>query len=257
MAAINDNPNIDGTIIQIVNVGGGSSILEFVDSLSSPSVTELDGVLSSWSCPPAETDADGVMIVDGDAESASENTLWSSEKIVEYVTAQIDAVSAGDPNNVLGKTFDTSFAHSSSSAGDVWLRLESTDWGTSSDVVPFIVPWDCKLISVTYVNAERHADCDVEIWKSDFGADPHPHRTRVYDFGIRNERAAVRTNFGGDITFARGDKIAVYLADRGQNSDHPVVQLMFLITDNTASNVEDDFRHNFSGSDDDDDDDDD
>lgn len=260
MASINANGNIGPSVLQIVNVGGGTSIFEFDDTLTSPEVTEFDGVLSSWVCPTPVEDVDGMTVEDGSPEDASSETLWSSERIVQYVAAEIAAVSAGDPNNVLGKTFSVGFAHSSSSAANTWLRLESNDSGAGSNMVPFIVPWDSKLISATYVNADNQTDCDVELWRSPLHQEPNTNKTKFHEFQIRNQRSAVVTDFGGStVTFNRGDKVAVYLEDQGTNSNHPVVQLTFLITANTVGNVTDNFTNYFNGSssggDDDDDDD--
>jgi hypothetical protein len=116
----------------------------------------------------------------------------------------------------------------------------------SSDRTPFVLPWACKIISLTYVNAGAHADCDIEIWTAPYGQDPYYNKTCVHTTHVRNSRTVVTTDFGGTVSFSRGDTVAVYLVDQGSNSNHPVVQLTFLITDNTIGNISDNFTNNFS-----------
>lgn len=247
MEAINADVGITPTILQIVNVNGTSSIFEFDGDVDSAGASALDAILASWTCPANGETADGFEVVDGTEEQATDDTLWSSEHIVQYVQDAIAAVSAGDPNNVLGKTFSVQFNHHSRSAKNTWLYLFGSDSGnSSSDSVPFVLPWECKLISLMYTNQDDDVDCDIELWKSPVAQEPLYNKTKFHTIQVRNERTAVVTDFtGSDVTFSRGDKLAIYIKDRGRNSDYPVVHLTFLITSNVVGNVFENFSTNF------------
>jgi hypothetical protein len=244
LEAINADANITSSLVQIVSLAGGTAIFEFDGELTSNEVTQLDGILSGWTCPPPVNDIDGMLVVDGDPAETTPNTLWSSSRVVEFTTAEITAVSAGDPNNLTGKTFGATFVHNSG-AKNVWLRHESHDGGLSSDKVPFVIPWDCNLVAVTYSNREYTSRVDVEVWATPLGQNPETNCTKKCTLEIRNHRTAVATDLGGTIAFNRGDTVAVYVADRGEEADHPVVHLTMLITDNTIGNVSDNFRDDF------------
>ena len=242
---INLNPNISPTCVQIIDLGNGNSIFQFDATLSGAEETELDTTLTNWECPVPEGELDEATIDDG---IATVDNLWTANKTKTYVDTEITAVSAGDPTNLTGKMYSTGFAHSSRKVTNAWMRQESNDSGAASDRVPFIVPFDGKIVSVTYVNAGGLVDCDIQIWKSAAGVEPDVDRTNIHTFELRNERAAVETDFtGSDMTVNRGDKIAIYHRDQGTNSNHPVVHLNFVILDATVGNATYNFANRFSG----------
>lgn len=250
--AINSEPTIGHQLQQIINLGDGDVIFDFITELSAGQETAFDSFISAFVCP-SDGDPTTDDIVPIDDTTTGEN-LWTSQQVVDYIDSLI---SSTNNETALGRTFTIGFAHSSSSVGNAWLRQESQDSGASSDVVPAVMPFPCKLIAATYANASRNTDCDVQLWSSAVGADPNVNKVKFHEFLIRNDRTAVETDFGAsDIHFARGERIAVYLRDRGGNSNHPVVELTFLITDGTTANITDTFSNSFSyssGGDDDDD----
>ena len=249
---INANPSIDNTLHQIIKVAGTEYIFEFAGTLTAAEETELDTTLANWECPPNITEVDEVIINDG---ATSPDELWSSQQVAAHVATEVAAAAAGDLSAIAGKLFSAGFAHSSSSVGNAWLRTESNDSGASSDRVPFIIPFNCRLVSATFANASSGCDCDVQIWSSPFSADPETNKTNMYEFQVRNNRSVVQTVFGSPIpAFNAGDKVGVYLRDQGTNSNHPVVQLTFIVVDNTVANLSDTFSNNFSTTSDDDDD---
>ncbi len=243
---INLNPNIAPVALQIIDLGNGNTLFEFDVALSGAEETELDTTLDNWECPAPEGELDEAFI--DDAIHTVDN-IWTAHKIKTYIDTEILNVSAGDPNNLLGKTYTAGFAHSSKKVTNGWLRQESNDSGAASDRVPFIVPWGGKIISATYVNAGGSADCDIQIWKSASGVEPNTDKTNIHTFEVRNGRAHVESDFtGSTVTVNRGDKIGIYHRDQGTNSNHPVVQLTFLILDNTVGNEGYNFSNRLSGS---------
>lgn len=247
--SINDNGTITPFCEQIIDLGNGTSIFDFAASLSGAEETELDSVLAGWSCPSPEMTGDQVTVNDG---QTSTDNLWTSQQVTDYIASEIAAVSAGDPTNVNGKLFEVTFAYQST-AKNRWIPQESSETNLSSDVVPYIVPWDCELLAMTFNNQRDWVDTDVEIWTSALGANPYYTKTKVFTWDLDNVRSAVKTDFSGSApTFSRGDRVGIYMKDRGTDPKGAVIKLMFRMTNNTRADVSDNVEQNFSNDGDDD-----
>lgn len=85
LEAINAHSNITAVCEQIINMATGDLIFEFDRSLTAFEETELDSVLGSWSCPPAD---DGIPADEFsvDDENVGSDTLWSSQKITDMLS---------------------------------------------------------------------------------------------------------------------------------------------------------------------------
>lgn len=244
--AINNNNLIVPELVQVIDLGTGDAIFDFTQSLSASEETTLDTVLSSWVCPVQPTTTETDEFTADDTTTAS-NNFWSSEKVVDYIDATLAGTPGSNPNSVLGKTYSVGFAHSAGNAKNAWLRQESVHTGASSDTVPFVLPWNSRLISVTFANGSSAADQDLQLWSSPAGQDPMTNKTLFHTVQIRNDRTVVVTDFGvSNVDFVRGDKIAIFMQDQGDDAANPVVHLMFLVTDDTIGNTTDTFTNDFS-----------
>ena len=115
--------------------------------------------------------------------------------------------SSGNASNATpaAQMFELTFTHLSS-IGDDWLQTS----GTPSNETPLLVPWDAKLVGLTYSNKEEGSDIDIEIYKvaENVGASPI---TLEFTWDLDDARVARKTSFSPAFAvFAKGDKIAVF-----------------------------------------------
>lgn len=84
LEALNANSNIIPACTQIINDGSGALVFEFDASLSGDELTVLDETVASWTCPSEDlgTPADEFSV---DDENTGTDTLWSSQKITDFV----------------------------------------------------------------------------------------------------------------------------------------------------------------------------
>lgn len=241
--AITENAGISSNLIQLINAEGPDVIFEFDGNLSPTEESELDSMLASWICPPTPTVSlleDAVI----DDNTTAPDGIWSSSKIAEYVDSEISNVATGIVS-LVGKTFDVGFAANSNKASRMWLSQQTADTGQSSNKVPFVIPWDSRLISITFINASDDKSTSVELWKTEYSYEPKANKELVYTLNISNARSAVEQNFGpADVLFSAGDYAAVYID--GDRLDHPLVQLTFMVISGTTNNKSDSFTDDFA-----------
>lgn len=141
-------------------------------------------------------------------------------------------------NKTIGAIFNVTFNSSGIVFGTDFLSY-SNDLATS-DETPFVIPFSCELVSITYTNEDPNTDGTIFIQKSDFNSGNSDSTVLSYSF--TNVRTFVHTNFTKP-TFSPGDKIAVALRDDGTNPDEPRIELFFQISDTNIT----DFEENWSG----------
>ncbi len=144
----------------------------------------------------------------------------------------------GGGDDLTGKLFTIEFGTQSSIGGD-WLHLD----GNPSNETPHIMPWACKLVAITFTNKESSADTELQVNRVDEGQGNSPSPT-VFSWIIDNARVARKTDFSPDVTFAKGDKIAIFAKQRG-GTDPSQVKVMLYLTVTAAdesNNIE-----NYSG----------
>jgi hypothetical protein len=113
----------------------------------------------------------------------------------------------------------------------------------SSNQSPAIVPWKSKLIGISFTNRNYSIDVDVEVLKADANNGTSP-LTKVLDWELRDVRVASKTSFESNIVFNTGDKIAIYVRDKGTNP-HDGVVVLYLQVAADATNGE--YYENFYG----------
>jgi hypothetical protein len=148
-------------------------------------------------------------------------------------------VRIGGQGGKLGGTFQATFLENGTPR-DEWLKQFGEN--IPSNQSPYVVPFNAKLIGITYSNKNSGVDAYIEVWASALG--DGLTKTRVFNWHVNNKRLGYKTNFDPDITFDAGDKISIYNEDVGTNANDAVVVLYFQII-NTTTNEE---WENFGGS---------
>ena len=116
----------------------------------------------------------------------------------------------------------------------------------TSNQTPAVIPFSCKLVSLTFTNSDNDGDTDLEIYRIDEGQGNGSNNTPVFTWQLRNARTAQKSNFSSDILFSPGDKVAVYARDAGTDPDNVIFTLHFQITDFTTSETTEKWSSNIS-----------
>ena len=168
-----------------------------------------------------------------DALSTGEETL------VTRIEAQIATLNTGDflqwdgtnfvpvpepggGGGLGGRLFDITFENPSSIGGD-WLQLG----GFPSNETPHVMPFAGKLVGITFSNKESNADTELEVRVVNEGAGNSPYST-LFTWVIDNARTARKTDFASEVTFTKGDKIAIFAKQRGDTDPSQVKVTMYL-----------------------------
>jgi hypothetical protein len=157
----------------------------------------------------------------------SENTLPKRNNGFQAINVQeaIEELKNNPENFINGKVFSETFSYYST-AKNRWLRIE---YGLTSDECPLIIPFDCYLVAMTMVNY-NYADTDIEIHNMKRDSE---ETNLQYLWPIRDSRSAI-INIPKDEEgnyFEYGDKVGIYVVDRGSNLKEVRVKLYFIIKD--------------------------
>jgi len=143
-------------------------------------------------------------------------------------------------NTPTGRLFQMTF-HEKGDVCDKWLRVGE---GASSNYTNGMIPWGCKLIAMSFSNEKNTVDSFIEIHKATL--DSGDSNVLDYSWDVTGVRAGVQKDFGGDLTYNVGDRVAVYLNCTDMSSaKKPLVVLYFAITD--ESNVIETVTEAYSG----------
>lgn len=166
------------------------------------------------------------------------NALVGAGGITVASGVNFTTVSGSSPTpggQAAGAIYQLVFLHEGSDATDRWYSHYG-DTSLTSDKSPAIVPWDSKLIALTYTNQDNNSDVDLEIY-SVHEADT-TQKDVEFVWQLRNARVARKTNFSPSILFEAGDRVAVYARDKGSNPDFAVLTLYLqMLTDNSTTVV--------------------
>lgn len=162
------------------------------------------------------------------------NALVGAGGITVASGVNFTTVSGNSPapgGQAAGAIYQLVFLHEGSDATDRWYSHHG-DTSLTSDKSPAVVPWDSKLVALTFTNQDSDSDVNIEIYSV------HEANTTQKDvefvWVLRNARVARRTNFSPDILFEAGDRVAIYARDKGSNPDYTVVTLYLqILTDNS------------------------
>ncbi len=123
------------------------------------------------------------------------------------------------------------------STGNEWLKLYGEN--IPSNQSPYIVPFNSRLVGITYTNKEGGVGSDIEIWVSSLGSGNA--KAKVFDWQRNNKRVGYKTDFDPYIEFDAGDKISLYNDDNGKNANDTVVTLYFQAINNDVDEEWEDY----------------
>lgn len=149
------------------------------------------------------------------------------------------SIGTGLDSHIFSQSFSKSGGH-----GSTW--MEWGEGGIYQYTTPFVLPFGCKLIGMTYSNRYNKTDVDLEIYKVEEANDDLKSDTQLLYWQIRDARFARHTNLGNSFNFIAGDALAIYLRDRGDNGDDAIVNLYFQITNGVQEEKVYDKYNNFN-----------
>jgi len=124
-----------------------------------------------------------------------------------------------------GKTYQISYGNSGVTTNK-WLEVGH---GNPSNQSPHVIPFSSQLIAVTFSNKNDGVDCDVEIYIAPEGGGVSP-KYNVLTWALRDVRLGRRTDVvASGIEFDPGDKIAIYVRDKGDSPQDTVVNVYLQI----------------------------
>jgi len=119
-------------------------------------------------------------------------------------------------NNTDGGMGISFFRHSEVS--NKWLKISDN---INSDEVPFIIPYNMRIVAITFNNEENDnsTNCDIKIYKNGKNS-----VNVIYTFLISNTKSDIIDNLS--IPLVKNDKLSVKITN-GDNCKDPVVYLFF------------------------------
>jgi len=206
---------------QLIKYGDDNTTIYLERALSVGEKTTLDGIISTWECPIEDVIEE--VTFNTTTGLAGQVPIWDGNKFVGGIPSG---------NSMIPVPFGYE-----GNAKNKWLPQYGKG-NKSSNESPFIVPFDMIVKSITLVVEKHNADTDIQIWKADKD-DDMDNATQVHMEEVRDARSRVIS--GVNLQFTSGDKIAIYLKDRGTDAKGPVVTLWCTATDTSHSTFTDNF----------------
>lgn len=128
---------------------------------------------------------------------------------------------------------------------NAWMRIQES--GIPSDETMHIVPWDSKIIGLTFSNRKANADTKLNLWRVDSQDEITPSDL-VFSWDLVNVRVARKSGFSPDVVLGAGDKLGVFAQDMGTNPHDGVFRVYLSITNDTPEEVVQNFSGYLSGS---------
>jgi len=173
-----------------------------------------------------------------------ETDIYTESEIDAFLLEKSDTQHTHVPDDIIGLPASGGIFHASflneSTTKNRWLEYAED---RSCSEVPFIVPWNSRLIGITFINKESNRDTDVRIYRANQSQGRSD--TLIHTWSVRDARTARKTIFASDIEFAAGDKVAVYLKDAGSDPKAPMIVLYFERIDELTSDFSEDYSGNF------------
>ena len=140
---------------------------------------------------------------------------YESNAVVEMTQPEKDAVDSAivdSGNPILAGTLGF---EKNNLCRNKWLGFGSSK---SSNVIPYVSPCPMRITALTFANAINGADTDIEIYKNG---------TKIYTWEVLDKRWAWKTEGLHALTFETGDRIGIYLSDRGTDPRNVIVTLHY------------------------------
>lgn len=88
----------------------------------------------------------------------------------------------------------------------------------SSNSIPYINPFPMTITALTFTNLKSGADTDIELYKNGI---------KIHTWEVRDKRWCWLTQGLHSLSFDSGDKISIYLRDKGTDPKHVIVTLHY------------------------------
>lgn len=141
------------------------------------------------------------------------NLIWLTSQIPQ---ATLDSeVSNVQSNDIVSgqNIFQANFSY----IGNIYNKWIGTETSIPSNESPYIIPWKCKIIGISYSNKEFNSNIDLQIFKSDNNNENINNLMLQWD--IRTSRSGYKTDIPSSIMCNPGDKIGIFL--KKYNNDKP------------------------------------
>ena len=135
--------------------------------------------------------------------------------VVEMTQPEKDAVDSSVSDSLNPVLAGTLGFEKSNLCRNKWLGFGSSK---SSNIIPYVIPCPMKITAITFTNAINGVDTDIEIYKNG---------TLLYTWSIVDKRWAWKTEGLHTLTFEVGDRIGIYLKDRGTDPRNVIVTLHY------------------------------
>lgn len=241
--------NLTGSDVNLVDIGEiivpASSTL-FIDPIDYLKWARSEDIVTAFTDSNLSLLEDGIEIFGQDAVriitrlfnlKLSESTVLAGQSVNElnligdYTVNISDGIAtinfAPNTNAGKGSLLQPFFLGEGIITQDRTLTYSDTDLNPSDEVF-YLVPFDCKLIGVTYSNNRYDSDCNIEVYRSLRNNDDN--KTLEYTFEARDARLALKSNIINGPSFFAGDKITVDLTVQGSRPDDVVTGLYLLTT---------------------------
>jgi hypothetical protein len=124
----------------------------------------------------------------------------------------VDSNIVSKENRIIGGTIAF---EKSGTVRNKWIGFGSSK---SSNTTPYVIPTTMHVNGITYMNHVDGTDTDVELYKNG---------QKIFTWELRNKRWAWKTTDLNSIIFTPGDKIGIYLRDRGIDPRHVIITLHY------------------------------
>lgn len=141
----------------------------------------------------------------------------SGSSVVEMSQSEKDAVD-DDANDIANVSVAGTLAFEKSGyCRNRWLGFGSSK---SSNSIPYIAAHRMVITAITFSNATNSVETDIEIYRNGL---------KIHTWEVRNKRWAWKAQGLHTVTFDPGDKVGVYLRDKGTDPRHVIVTLHYTI----------------------------
>ena len=112
------------------------------------------------------------------------------------------------------------------SSNNVWMKVTEGQAQTSN-IEPVIMPFDCVIYALTFVNKDDSKGIDLEIYKNG---------TLLYTWNIVNKIWADKTDGISSVTVSVGDRMSIFLKSIGNTPNDPLVTVHYSFLNGTTGN---------------------
>ena len=187
----------------IRKIADAQGIFHYVESVNSPDYPTVD-----WEIDPDVSGVTGVS-----------RNYWKydgTNVVVEMTQPEKDAVDAALKQIQAMQTVAGTLAfEKNGTCRNKWLGFGI---GKPSNVTPFVIPGVVQVSALTFVNNNNSVETDIEVYKNG---------VLIHTWEVRNSRWAWTTEGIYELTFVAGDRVGVFLRDRGTDPRNCIVTMHY------------------------------